>query len=193
MTEEKDFWINKAEVYALSNAEGTLYKVTQETMNKKGWYKLADDEQVVKKAVLSKEEAEWFEKYKDLPFYDLPLYADDSSNHFTKKLSNKMVQYREDWKKRADLFNRLSQAYFTGYTIEKEKEKKYYINIGFDDIYLKASRVNGMLYWGFDPSTPSGRSQFTQDEIDEMQKDPRAKGLDLNVLKVEVPEDELED
>ncbi len=62
----------------------------------KGWYKLADDEQVVKKAVLSKEEAEWFEKYKDLPFYDLPLYADDSSNHFTKKSSNKMVQYRED-------------------------------------------------------------------------------------------------
>ena len=42
MTEEKDFWINKAEVYALSNAEGTLYKVTQETMNQKGWYKLAD-------------------------------------------------------------------------------------------------------------------------------------------------------
>lgn len=38
-----------------------------------------------------------------------------------------------------------------------------------------------------------GRSQFTQTEIDEMQKDPRAKGLDLNVLKVEVPEYELED
>lgn len=34
MTEEKDFWINKAEVYALSNAEGTAYKVKQEMMNK---------------------------------------------------------------------------------------------------------------------------------------------------------------
>lgn len=57
MTEEKDFWINKDEVGALSNAERTAYKVTQDTMNKKGWYKLADDEQIVKKAVLSKEEA----------------------------------------------------------------------------------------------------------------------------------------
>ena len=42
-------------------------KLREMTMNKKGWYKLADDEQIVKKAVLSKEEAEWFEKYKNLP------------------------------------------------------------------------------------------------------------------------------
>lgn len=41
--------------------------------------------------------------------------------------------------------------------------------------------------------TEMRRSQFTQDENDEMQKDPRAKGLNLNVLKVEVPEDELEE
>ncbi len=34
---------------------------------------------------------------------------------------------------------------------------------------------------------------FNIEKIDAMQKDPRAKGLDLNVLKVEVPEDELED
>lgn len=183
MTEEKDFWINKDEVGILNGVEGTEYKVTQETMNRKGWYQLADDEQIVKKAVLSKEEAEWFEKYKDLPFYERT-----SSNYFISKLFYKLSRFR-GWEKRADFFKRLTQAYFTGYTI---KEKKYYINIGFDDIYLKASRVNGMLYWGFDPSTPSSRSQFTQDEIDEMQKDPRAKGLDLNMLKVEVPEDELE-
>ncbi|MCR1891297.1 hypothetical protein NSA16_08945, partial [Ligilactobacillus murinus] len=87
MTEEKDFWINKDEVGILNGVEGTEYKVKQEMMNQKGWYKLADDEQIVKKAVLSKEEAEWVEKYKDLPFYGLPLYVDDSSNHFTKKLS----------------------------------------------------------------------------------------------------------
>ena len=62
MTEEKDFWINKDEVGALSNSEGTVYKVTQETMNREGWYKLADDEQVVKKAELTKEEAEFVEK-----------------------------------------------------------------------------------------------------------------------------------
>ncbi len=164
--------------------------VSEEQLKKVGYVKLADDEQVVKKAVLSKEEAEWFEKYKDLPFYDLPLYADDSSNHFTKKLSNKMVQYREDWKKRADFFNRLSQAYFTGYTI---KEKKYYIKLNSDFSRYLNIQKNGI--WWFTNRMPaaSGQYQFTQTEIDEMQKDPRAKGLDLNVLKVEVSEDELED
>lgn len=193
MTEEKDFWINKAEVYALSNAEGTAYRVTQEMMNKKGWYKLADDEQIVKKAVLSKEEAEWFEKYKDLPFYGLSLYADDSSNYFTKKLSNKMVQYREDWKKRADFFNRLSQAYFTGYTIKKEK--KYYIKLNFNrgPVYLNVNKTTGNWFFETRSETSSYKTQFTQEKIDEMQKDPRAKGLDLNVLKVEVPEDKLDD
>lgn len=160
--------------------------VSEEQLKKAGYVKLADDEQIVKKAVLSKEEAEWFEKYKDLPFYECT-----SSNHFISKLFDKLRRYYQGWEKRADFFKRQTQAYFNGYTIEKEK--KYYINIGFDDIYLKVSRVNGMLYWGFDPSTPSGRSQFTQDEIDEMQKDPRAKGLDLNVLKVEVSEDDLEE
>ena len=35
----------------------------------------------------------------------------------------------------------------------------------------------------------SYKTQFTQEKINEMQKDPRAKGLDLNVMKVEVPED----
>ncbi len=197
MTEEKDFWINKAEVYALSNAEGTLYKVTQEMMNKRGWYKLADDEQIVKKAVLSKEEAEWFEKYKDLPFYDLPLYVDDSSNHFTKKLSNKMVQYREDWKKRADFFNRLSQAYFNGYTVKKEP--RYYIEFPAwqtyeeGETYLNVDKIDGAWELGTKDQIGSAQCQFTQAEIDELQKDERARGTDFNVLKVRVPDDELED
>lgn len=165
--------------------------VSEEQLKKAGYVKLADDELVVKKAVLSKEEAGWFEKYKYLPFYYLPLYADDSSNHFTKKLSNKMVQYREDRKKRADFFNRLSQAYFTGYTIKKEK--KYYIKLNFDfSKYLNVKEDGGWWFTNEMPMIP-GQSQFTQVEIDEMQKDPRAKGLDLNVLKVEVPEDELEE
>ncbi len=101
MTEEKDFWINKDEVGALSNAERTAYKVTQDTMNKKGWYKLADDEQIVKKAVLSKEEAEWFEKYKNLPYFD-----GDSDDYFSQKVFDKMMEYREgfeDWKRASEL------------------------------------------------------------------------------------------
>lgn len=151
MTEEKDFWINKDEVGALSNAERTAYKVTQDTMNKKGWYKLADDEQVVKKAVLSKEEAEWFEKHKDLPYFD-----GDSDDYFSQKVFDKMMEYREgfedwedfkDWKKPNGFHNRLSQAYFTGYTIEKEK--KYYIKLNFNrgPVYLNVNkkRVIGFL------------------------------------------------
>lgn len=167
--------------------------VSEEQLKKAGYVKLADDELVVKKAVLSKEEAGWFEKYKYLPFYDLPLYADDSSNHFTKKLSNKMVQYREDWKKRADFFNRLSQAYFTGYTIKKEK--KYYIRLNFNrgPVYLNVNKKTGNWFFETRSETSSYKTQFTQEKIDAMQKDPRTKGLDLNVLKVEVPEDKLED
>ncbi len=197
MTEEKDFWINKDEVGALSNAERTAYKVTQDTMNKKGWYKLADDEQIVKKAVLSKEEAEWFEKYKNLPYFD-----GDSDDYFSQKVFDKMMEYREgfedwkdfkDWKKPNDFHNRLSQAYFTGYTIKKEK--KYYIRLNFNrgPVYLNVNKKTGNWFFETISETSSYKTQFTQEKIDEMQKDPRAKGLDLNVLKVEVPEDKLED
>ncbi|WP_304682533.1 hypothetical protein, partial [uncultured Ligilactobacillus sp.] len=70
MTEEKDFWVNKAEVYALSNAEGTAYKVKQEMMNKRGWYKLASNEEIIKRVVLTPEEAEWFDENRRLPSLD---------------------------------------------------------------------------------------------------------------------------
>lgn len=180
MTEEKDFWINKDEVGIFNGVEGTEYKVTQETMNKKGWYKLAGDEQVVKKVVLSKEEAEWFKEHKYLPFYNI-----FEVDYFLSEI----IKY---WtgKDRAYYVNLLSRAYFAGYVI---KEKRYYIKLGFG--FSKYLNVKEDGDWWFTNEMPTilGRSQFTQDEIDEMQKDPRAKGLDLNVLKVEVPEDELED
>lgn len=183
MTEEKDFWISKDEVGILNGVEGTEYKVKQEMMNQKGWYKLADDEQIVKKAVLSKEEAEWFEKYKDLPFYERT-----SSNHFICKLFGKLSCLR-DSEKQADFFRRQAQAYFNGYTIEKEK--KYYIKLNFDFSRYLNIQENGVWWFTNEMPTILGRSQFTQDEIDEMQKDPRAEGLDLNALKVEVLEDRL--
>lgn len=158
--------------------------VSEEQLKKAGYVKLADDEQIVKIVELTQEDADFVEDHMSLPFYDLkePLSYINSLHDY---VNGKNVKHPRQ------LLAKLAKAYFNGYTIEKEK--KYYINIGFDDIYLKLSRVAGTLYWGFDPSTPSSHSQFTQDEIDEMQKDPRAKGLDLNVLKVEVPEDKLED
>lgn len=156
--------------------------VSEEQLKKAGYVKLADDERMVKMVKLDQKKTKFMFENGCLPFYN-PTSVDS--------FWHKAFDYSQyDGDEPEEVQALLAEAYFNGYVI---KEKRYYINIGFDDIYLKASRVNGMLYWGFDPSTPSGRSQFTQDEIDEMQKDPRAKGLDFNVLKVEVPEDKLED
>lgn len=154
----------------------------------KGWHKLDDDEQIVKKVGLTKKEAEWLEKHKDLPFF-----VTDSNKHFSKAVFDYSMEY--DLDKQEHFLNRLTQAYFTGYMIKKET--KYYIKLNFGDNkyykYLRADRYSGSWYWGSKPPTPLGKSQFTQSEIDVMQKDPQAKGLDLNALKVEVPDDELED
>ena len=187
MTEEKDFWINKDEVGILKGVEGTEYKVTQETMNRKGWYKLADDEQVVKMVELTKEEAEWFEKYKDLPFF-----KNDSTEHFAKKA----LDYSVTWEGRERCCNLFSQAYFNGYTVKKEP--KYYIKFPTwqlygEQTYLNVVKADGA--WGLETKKQvvGFQTQFTQKEIDELQKDERAKGLDFNALKVKVPDDELAD
>ena len=58
---------------------------------------------------------------------------------------------------------------------------------------MNVNKKTGNWFFETRSETSSYRTQFTQEKIDAMQKDPRAKGLDLNVLKVEVPEDELED
>ena len=187
MTEEKDFWINKDEVGILNGAEGTEYKVTQETMNQKGWYKLAGNEQVVKMVELTKEEADFVENHMSLPFCDSkePLSYIISLNDYV---------YEKNVEHPRQLLAKLALAYFNGYTIKKEK--KYYIELNFNysnGSYLNVNRFGVWVCggkWGIFDGT---KTQFTQDEIDEMQKDPRAKGLDLNVLKAEVPEGELED
>lgn len=184
MTEEKDFWINKAEVHALSNAEGTAYKVKQEMMNKRGWYKLASNEEIIKRVVLTPEEAEWFDKNRRLPSLDHNINLE-----FFSRLAEQATKYPEI--DRWAFTKRIMRAYVLGNYVVKER--KYYIKLNFDDEYLRVDRYNDSWYWGGGTPTEMGRSQFTQDEIDEMQKDPRAKGLNLNVLKVEVPEDELEE
>lgn len=146
---------------------------------------MTEDEQIVKKVELTEEEAEWFEKNKNLPFF-----KNDSTEHFTKKV----LDYSVTWEDRERCFNLFSQAYFNGYTTKKEK--KYYIELGFDNCgegYLNVNKRTGNWFFDTRRNILSYKNKFTQDEIDEMQKDPRAKGLNLNVLKVEVPEDELED
>ncbi len=158
--------------------------VSEEQLKKAGYVKLADDELVVVKVVeLTQEDADFVEDHMNLPFYDLkePLSYINSLHDY---VNGKNVKHPRL------LLANLAKAYFDGYTIKKEK--KYYIKLNFDFSRCLNIQENGV--WWFTNGMPTilGRSQFTQTEIDEMQKDPRAKGLDLNVLKVEVPEDELE-
>ncbi|MCR1890787.1 DUF1642 domain-containing protein [Ligilactobacillus murinus] len=161
--------------------------VSEEQLKKAGYVKLADDEQIVKMVELTKEEADFVENHMSLPFDDLkePLSYIISLHDY---VDEKNVEHPRP------LLAKLVLAYFNGYTIKKEK--KYYIELNFNyhnGSYLNVNRF-GVWAWGgkygiFDDM----KTQFTQAEIDEMQKYSRAKGLDLNVLKVEVPEDELED
>lgn len=161
--------------------------VSADVLVNQGCFKLADDEQVVKIVELTKEEANFVEKHECLPFYDLkePLSYIISLRDYVEE---KNVEDPRP------LLAKLVLAYFNGYTIKKEK--KYYIELNFNysnGSYLNVNRFGVWVCggkWGIFDGT---KTQFTQDEIDEMQKDPRAKGLDLNVLKAEVPEGELED
>ena len=92
---------------------------------------------------------------------------------------------------------RLSKAYYNGYTVKKEP--KYYIEFptwqtyGESEAYLNVYKIDGAWVLETKNQVSGIKTQFTQKEIYELQKDERAKGLDLNILKVEVPEDELED
>ena len=140
----------------------------------------------IKKPKLTQEEANLVERHKNLPFYDFSEPLDYLTHvfHYVKDLD--LTNPRKE-------LENLAKAYFVGYEIE---EKKYYIELNFN--YYKGSYLNvnqfGVWAWEDKCGISDGtKRQFTQDEIDEMQKDPRAKGLDLNVLKVEVPDDELED
>lgn len=140
----------------------------------------------IKQPKLTQEEANLVERHKNLPFFDL----DEPLSYFTYVLH--YVEQTPLTNPRKELEN-LAKAYFVGYEI---KEKKYYIELNFN--YYNGSYLNvnqfGVWVWEGKCGIFDGtKRQFTQDEIDEMQKDPRAKGLDLNELKAEVPEDELED
>lgn len=144
-----------------------------------------ENNEKLEKTVLSKKEAEWFEQNKYLPFYSFDKNFSTEAYKKAKIWSN----YEEDeWEK---YVNRLSKAYFVGYTI---KEKKYYIKLGFGDCgdgYLNVNKRTGVWFCDTRTNGLQYKTIFTQEEINQMQKDPQAKGLDLNVLKVEVPEDEL--
>lgn len=162
--------------------------VSEDELRKAGYVKLADDETVVKKVELSEEEAEFVEENKYLPLFNPePQDAD-----FLSKANTYADVHTVSYMDECMMATRLIKSYFNGYTIKKEP--KYYIKFPFSyrDKYLNVFNSGKWVvenkYQDF-----SSQTQFTQKEIDELQKDDRAKGLDLNALKVRVPNDELED
>lgn len=155
--------------------------VSEEQLKKAGYVKLADDERMVKMVKLDQKRTEFMFKNGCLPFYNPTSVASFWHKAFD------YSQYDGDEPEEVQAL--LAEAYFNGYIV---KEPKYYIKLGFG--FSKYLNVKEDGDWWFTNEMPTilGQSQFTQDEIDKMQKDPRAKGLDLNALKIEVPE-ELED
>lgn len=156
--------------------------VPEDELRKAGYVKLADDEQVVKEVKLSEDEARFMESHKHLSFYEFS----DSASIYVKSNVRKTFGG-------CAVERRLNNAYFNGYTV---KEPKYYIEFPdwFDLDSQKYLAVYSDGFWEFNGRFEgSAKRQFTLSEISELQKDERAKGLDFNVLKVKVPDNDLED
>ncbi len=161
--------------------------VSEDELLKLGWWKLGNDEQVVSKVKLSEDEARFMEENKYL------VFSHPEEPDFETKVAGYVLEHTESLEEEIEMYERLTEAYFNGYTIKKEK--KYYIRLKFNigPVFLNVNKTTGNWFFETRSETSSYKTQFTQEKIDAMQKDPRAKGLDLNVLKVEVPEDKLED
>lgn len=162
--------------------------VPEDELRKAGYVKLADDEQVVKKVELIENWAKFMEENKHLPFSykkDGKCFTDEAINAFREMA----IGFRE----KQELLGLLSLAYFNGYTVKKEP--RYYIKFPFNYNYKYLNVFKHSGKWGVESEYQdfSAQTQFTQKEIDELQKDDRAKGLDLNALKVKVPDGELAD
>lgn len=165
--------------------ETAQVSVSEDELHKAGYMKLADDEQIVKKGELSKEEVEFMECNKHLPFRSEAIDFLSSANTY---VNEHTVTLEDDHM----MLKRLVQAYFCGYTV---RETKYYIKLSFisNSSYLNVYKDDDAWEFGTKRQVYGIRTQFTQTEIDELQKDKQARGLDLNAFKVRVPDNELED
>ncbi len=156
--------------------------ISEYELGKLGYVKLADDEQVVKKVKLSEDEARFIESHKHLSFYEFS----DSASIYVK--SNVRKTFR-----RSSVERRLNKAYFNGYTVKKEP--KYYIKFlpYNNSAYLNIDREDGKWLLYENTQDEYYQTQFTQSEINELQKDEQARELNLNALKVKVPDRDLVD
>lgn len=165
--------------------------VSEDELRKAGYVKLADDEQVVKKVELSEEEAKFMKENKSLVrFSSLNECFEDEASEYAFDDKRGLAEVDE-------IYRRLSKAYYNGYTVKKEP--KYYIKFPAwqtyeeGETYLNVDKADGTWELDTKDQVDGAQCQFTQSEIDELQKDERAKGTDFNILKVKVPDEELED
>lgn len=159
--------------------------VSEEQLKKAGYVKLTDGERMVKMVKLDQKKTKFMFENGCLPFYN-PTSVDS--------FWHKAFDYSQyDGDEPEEVQTLLAKAYFNGYTIKKEK--KYYIKLELNRSDMSYLNINGFGVWFLSSKhcLADAKTRFTQTEIDKMQKDPCAKGLDLNALKIEVPEDELED
>ena len=142
---------------------------------------------------LSEEEAKFMKENKSLVrFSSLNECFEDEASEYAFDDKRGLAEVDE-------IYRRLSKAYYNGYTVKKEP--KYYIK--FPKWLLPYSqRINQCFLnidengrWDLSTKThlDTKRTQFTQEEIDMMQGDEQAEGLDLDMLKVKVPPEELKD
>ncbi|WOY88167.1 DUF1642 domain-containing protein [Ligilactobacillus murinus] len=155
-----------------------------EALNAAGWRKVNDDETVVKKAELSEEEARLVENNNALEFLTSDLKRSFLATAMT---------YAFKQRNKNDVYTRLIQAYYNGYTVKKEP--RYYLKFPLisNNSYLNVYKDDDEWDFGTKTQVYGIQTQFTQTEIEGLQKDEQARGLDLNALKVRVPDNELED
>ncbi|MCI5941206.1 MAG: DUF1642 domain-containing protein [Ligilactobacillus animalis] len=166
--------------------------VSEDELLKLGWWKLGNDEQVVSKVKLSEDEARFMEENKYL------VFSHPEEPDFETKVAGYVLEHTESLEEEIEMYERLTEAYFCGYTV---RETKYYIKfpLWIDESKKQDNRrylnINEYGDWELNTKSQirSRRTQFTQGEIDKMQEDERAKGFNLDTLKVKVPDDELED
>lgn len=161
--------------------------VSEEELIKLGYVKIADDERIVKMVKLDKKRTRFMFKNRCLPFYN-PTSVDS--------FWDKAFEYSQyDGGEPEEVQALLAEAYFNGYVAE---EHKYYIEFPTwqtyeeGETYLNVDKDDGTWELDTKDQIGSAKCQFTQAEIDELQKDERAKGIDFNALKVKVPDAELE-
>ncbi len=160
--------------------------VSEDELRKLGYVKLADDEQIVQKVELSEEEAKFMKENRHLPF------VRQEDRDFA-RASFRYCESREVGEEVYHKGNRLVQAYFIGYTVKKDT--KYYIKfLPYNNFaYLNIDRDDGKWSLYENMQDEDYQTQFTQSEINELQKYEQARELNLNALKVKVPDRDLVD